>query len=73
MQLSQYTWLGIVCFDTWKSMSDLTYKSSYHKYAMYGYHLPLSMTFLTFLAQNSKIDDALKPGINEYRCGIEGK
>ncbi|XP_065361151.1 G-protein coupled receptor Mth2-like [Calliphora vicina] len=71
MQLSYYTWLGIVCYDTWRSFSDSSYKSAYCTYALYGYQLPFLMTLLAFVMQNSGIDDDWKPGITEYKCGLE--
>lgn len=73
MQLSYYTWLGIICYDTWRSFRDSNYKSAYCTYALYGYQLPFVMTLLAFVVQNSGIDDVWKPGITEYKCGLEGK
>ncbi|XP_065361010.1 G-protein coupled receptor Mth2-like isoform X2 [Calliphora vicina] len=70
-QLSHYTWLAIICYDIWRTISDVQYKSSYHKYAKYGYPLPILMTLLAFAAQNININEALKPGISEDRCGLD--
>ncbi|XP_065361352.1 probable G-protein coupled receptor Mth-like 2 [Calliphora vicina] len=71
LQLSYYTWLGIICYDIWRSFSDFNYKSSYGYYSKFGYPLPFLMTFLTFCAQNLITNEDLKPGISADRCGLD--
>ncbi|KAM7355865.1 putative G-protein coupled receptor Mth-like 3 [Cochliomyia hominivorax] len=71
LQLSQYTWLAIISYDIWKSAIDGLYKSKYKTYALIGYSLPTLMTFMTWLLQQLTIDESLKPGISENRCGLD--
>lgn len=72
LQLSQYTWLGIISYYIWKTCKDNNYSSSYFKYAIIGYSLPLVMTAISYLAQNLEINEDLKPGISNSRCGLNG-
>lgn len=73
MMMAHYTWLGIICYDFWKSCSDTLYYKSYSKYAVFGFSIPLLMTLITVAAQELKVlDDNWKPGITENKCGVDG-
>ncbi|XP_046809048.1 probable G-protein coupled receptor Mth-like 11 [Lucilia cuprina] len=69
-QLSHYTWLGILCYDSHKFITCHEYQASYLKYSGFGYILPLLMTLFTLAAQTLPTDDAWKPGITIERCGL---
>ncbi|KAM7358532.1 G-protein coupled receptor Mth2-like isoform 2-T2 [Cochliomyia hominivorax] len=71
MQLSHYTWLAIICYDTWRSLSDITYMSSYSRYSVYGFYIPFIMTLMTYMAQKLKISNDWKPGITRDKCGLK--
>ncbi|KNC34952.1 putative G-protein coupled receptor Mth-like 11 [Lucilia cuprina] len=71
LQLSHFSWLGIISYDIWKSFSDLNYDTTYRRYVKYGFALPFLMILFTYGMQNFDIYEGLKPGISSNRCGLD--
>ncbi|KNC34954.1 putative G-protein coupled receptor Mth-like 11 [Lucilia cuprina] len=59
LQLFHYTWMSILCYDIWRNLNNLEYKSSYFKYASCGYTLPLIVVLLGFALQNPNIYEVI--------------
>ncbi|XP_037826737.1 probable G-protein coupled receptor Mth-like 3 [Lucilia sericata] len=66
LQLFHYTWMAILCYDIWRNLNNLEYKSSYIKYASCGYTLPLLVVILGFVLQNTDIYEV----ITNDRCNL---
>ncbi|KAM7358942.1 putative G-protein coupled receptor Mth-like 11 [Cochliomyia hominivorax] len=71
LQLSHYTWLGLICYNTWKTIKNGIYYPKFSSYAKIGFSIPLIITAISWCVQHTVIDEEMKPGISESRCGLD--
>ncbi|XP_059216838.1 G-protein coupled receptor Mth2-like isoform X2 [Stomoxys calcitrans] len=65
------TWTCIISYDLWYSYSNFGATSSFLKYTIVGWMLPLIMTLLTAIAQMTIPDPDFQPGIVAISCTLD--
>ncbi|XP_075161131.1 G-protein coupled receptor Mth2-like [Haematobia irritans] len=66
--ISYLIWTSIISHEIWKVNTKLTPASSFRRYSLIGWMLPLLMTILTALAQFCISNEFFTPGINDEAC-----
>ncbi|XP_065362100.1 G-protein coupled receptor Mth2-like [Calliphora vicina] len=66
------TWISIISYDTFVSLTDLDYTTLFRKYFKWGIIIPSVATFVLFVIQSlKKINEEYKPGIGSGSCLVK--
>ena len=76
--MAAFFWLSVISFDLWQNFRltgpiRIGQRKRFIMYSAYAWGVPLCLTCIVMIIQNSNIDDYYKPGIGDDYCWLKSK
>lgn len=76
--MAAFFWLSVISFDLWQNFRitgpiRIGQRKRFIMYSTYAWGVPLCLTCIVMIIQNSNVDDYYKPGIGDDYCWLKSK